>query len=1567
MNPSPLAADYLSRFDVLSDFASQGFAPLPTLEQVVAQAFAEALAECHPELVFQGTSLKIAVPLASPGNGDSARPRYCFITPAQLMIERFTGLSQRTLRQGVHWLSTEDNVQALSLLAVNMRDLEVIVSDWTAQIIPLFKGALARFWGSLSATGKSPLSWLAQTLKAGLYSAVLNTGRSPALNQQQISLATEVVLASNKQQRLRPGGDVVNHAYVVNIDATREGVPWLFRLPGVAVLERQEPGRTTLMAWSLDGGIEPFDSPQAFAATLAGRLPAALPGTAIWSFDEPEDEFFVALAQTLLDQQLSAITDMAATARAERWSALRLEHALLDLSQMFSLFSAAERSRFDSVAEQFPGWLEDADAEDQLAYGALLAAEITREKEAHGHSFLDGIESLPAYASQQLRARILQDHPQATSLDLADVEVHDLGIESWQMGWLTDDVMSLVDLSLIYIGGKPPGFLSVRGRNGVALPSWMNAAYAKQLVSELDVGSSYIALLKRLLIDDEPVVKTRQALFKAQLQSQLPMLALEKKIRHQGAMTARGVDIVRQVMHKDRLGADDSVALRPLEFTPYAGGAVDTVANMFVVGTRQKTVGPFVLYAPFTDEVLREFATWQALFEAVKQPGELQDQVLAWMPRASRKYYADGGFERPHLESVLLEGELALLPRNPASLSERVLLGDHFGFLFDTNATALVALADEQSISAPERRWTLFKRTAWTLFNGLTFFISGPLAKAAWLFQILVSIDAGLQARIEGNKPVAAQSVIDLLFMIGLTLLHRGLRFETELHRDRAVQRALDEPLFSVPQQKTVALPAPAVKPRAPRTPQAHGREAYSQLDFAWFGASPRMTANQSVVIETFRVNVDLSKATKIEVGPYKGTYNHLGKRWVKIRDGVYRVSREQDGLVIQEDNHGLRQGPWLKTDGQGHWDFDLRLRLRGGGPKKNIQALREARISTLQELNARRLSLAEQKKAIQKVMELATRLLKSPSSNPGQLIERFEREFDKWFDKQTQVLKLLDEMNNLSSVDTYESQKVIELADLARVAFELQESVEAEHKKLTLTSMSLGYPMAKFQAVETLAAGNSEPYATLVADLKVTESWERVLVKTTDVALYAMREIGTLDVMHARTLKRITSIADKNPAWRYWSAVHLNTLLELIVRYEETDLNQFDVQSVNYFTQAKVCEMALSQANLLLDRRLSPAERIAFFDSALREYEVAKLYCRDVLSLQSTAFRHEYVAELERLLERLSRFAESSLSHAIKALEQIDEEEPSPSTSREASRPESRPVPTAKARRVIRTSRNHVLVGEVRDPVVGETGEVVDIIDSLSQVTVSSYRNTGGDNWVEIDPRPSPLPRRPAVKKQLSRLESQAQLHLGQVESTIQLIKSQSKTAQIPLEIEDILVRKSRALLEVASGMQELLAGVEGDSSRVSEARASATRGTIAELELNAERLKEEGRQIRIDMIKGQYPTAERVDYLMAQGEISIARVGPRRPLSKGQRKDYLQEYEIKDKAGATLWYAHFHYATPDSAVQAFTAAHLKTLKQRTMSERALYAKAQNSSDLIEVYRGKISTALASKLFLGL
>ncbi len=115
--------------------------------------------------------------------------------------------------------------------------------------------------------------------------------------------------------------------------------------------------------------------------------------------------------------------------------------------------------------------------------------------------------------------------------------------------------------------------------------------------------------------------------------------------------------------------------------------------------------------------------------------------------------------------------------------------------------------------------------------------------------------------------------------------------------------------------------------------------------------------------------------------------------------------------------------------------------------------------------------------------------------------------------------------------------------------------------------------------------------------------------------------------------------------------------------------------------------------------------------------------------------------------------------------------------------------------------------------------------------------------------------------------------------------------------------------------------------------------------------------------MIKRQLPTAERVNWLHSEGLITIARVGKRRPL-KGPWKDYLDEYEIRDKEnGAVLWFAHFHYETKDAEPENFTKGHLKTREQQRLG--GSHQRTGTSDwELIEIHRSRISEQLAESLF---
>lgn len=295
-------------------------------------------------------------------------------------------------------------------------------------------------------------------------------------------------------------------------------------------------------------------------------------------------------------------------------------------------------------------------------------------------------------------------------------------------------------------------------------------------------------------------------------------------------------------------------------------------------------------------------------------------------------------------------GLLALLPISPAQLADLIIQDDALAYAFDSHIEALITLSDKQTVSSSERRWILFKRYAWMLFNGLTFFVSGPLQKAAWVFQTLVSIDETLQARIESDPEAAKQSVISLLLNLSQTLLYEGLSFHAALNvhsrlqapPDLPMPAPLELPVHSALKPPPPSTPAQAVSRKTGPDPDAQAVRAYSALDFSWFNAQPRPSASQRAALDTFISDLDVSSGTTIEVGPLKGLINFENNTYAVIDRKTYRVSRQDDGVVIQDAKKPIRFGPWLMSDDAGHWDFDLRLKLRGGGPKKRIAVMRE-------------------------------------------------------------------------------------------------------------------------------------------------------------------------------------------------------------------------------------------------------------------------------------------------------------------------------------------------------------------------------------------------------------------------------------------------------------------------------------------------------------------------------------------------------------------------------------------------------------------------------------------------
>ena len=1229
----------LSRFKVLGSFNAQHFPPRPTLFSVLARQLNEALAEKYPSLDLDVTGLHIAEPwpvaaaLITPENG---MPRHFrLMSPVDMLIQSYIDARPVTLIQGFHRLTDDTRERDPHPLAVHMDDLQTAINECAALLIDIWQHALTQFCSVGNGQGRSPFQWLSHVQQWGLQSTLADDQYVPALtNEQAVSMAV-VASFADRESRQKGTEETPVRACLVYLQALKNLRVERFQLPGVMLVTRQMKQRLLVLSYSLESGIEVFESLADHASQLARRLQDTFEQPVFaWALHEPQGDFFTALSCTLLDEQLRTVQALGETARREQWSALRLEQKLDAAVGMFPLFNEQDRPWLNHVMTKLPAWLKQASAQHLLAYSKLMIAQALFQQQSQGKTFLDGIEALPTFAEQLIRQRLDRDHPGA-DIDIARVEIHDLGVEVLTLPIFTDKTLPLTEFVLSYRGGWPVGLISVQGRDAAVLPDWFTADYARQLVDELDVGSQYIAQIKRLLIDEADEVARRKTLFKSQLSVQLPLFALEKLIKGEAGFTQQGWNIVNGLMRPDAHDTleKSGLCVRPLGFIAYEGAPTDYVANMFVLGPRQVGTGPFILYQPFASEPLLECATWAALFAAISESEDLNYSVLQWLNDDARALYAEGGFARPHLEGVLLEGFLALLPRSPAMLSTQAVVGNYFDALFEANAQALLSLADKQTVTVAERRWLLVKKAGWALFNGLTFFVNGPLQKAAWLLQTLLSIDNTLHARLSGDKEAALESVIDLLLNISLALLQEGLNFRAQANDRRRLRVPVDEPLFSryespsAPQVKPPVLPLITPKKRPDLTPSA--AQHYSALDVHWFSPSQRLTGAQRLELETYEVAFDLAGATPIEVGELAGILTYQGLSYVRLADKTYCVARDAEGLHIQDVQQADRRGPRLMKDLSGQWQLDLRLGLKGGGPKSRIKKLREEKQKKVDELLQQAEILKGQLHDNERVMQVTEGLLEIAVDRRATFLERFSVEFESWRLKMHELINLLDKVEAISPLESRATFLHHCWVSLTLQHFKLQNYYESERQSLPVYNSQVDFLDKALDVVQQMSAGSVSSYETWIEHLEKARTIEAKLFSNSALELEALRHVDGRPLPKDSALRELKNMEEHEYFDRHWSAVYLETLCELVIRRGAVNLSAEEEHAFNLFGSAALVDTAWSQLSLRMDNQLYSQDQIALLDRAIEQYYTAESLCANLIHLESEHFRNEYLTPI--------------------------------------------------------------------------------------------------------------------------------------------------------------------------------------------------------------------------------------------------------------------------------------------------------------------------------------------------
>ncbi len=1609
--PAPLPPAVTS--NLAAHAVNSQFATRPTVRSVVSDMLSEAIKSQYPNLEINLAQTSVAEPI-----GDN---------PVQYRLTPLLDMALKHLASGSQLDFTDKyalpqklvNKRTGATLRVpapsgNQRDdidlsvIELAIRSLRPSLKSAFAQALAEYWGQSAAGATGPAAssrwlWMSGMLSDSLRSASL---KQPGLTDAQRATLDQVVTYPDRSQRLSAKGADAARVFVLDSTA-REGGDMATQLSPDLLITRQVGDSTQVLHASPNGQVTPYESLEAFGKAWGERLEKDFVFDSLtWKRHEPDANIFDAQAAIILNNQLQAV---AVTELPQTSSLSDLEQRLSLISDPSPWLVGAYAPDTDQVArlqEKLPSWLRNASEADRFAYhqhALELASDVQRNQ---GRNFLADIPDIRAYTEQQLQAQLQDTGFLAQHLEVTfKVPVGTLG-----SGYIERVTMSLTDMALRNLAGLPKGEMEVR-HLGQLITDPATPQRLKEIITQVDIGKHYPELLQQRLLGDSAESRQRSALFAEQVPLQLTMQALELKLKGEAGITARGYSYVEAVFTpgggaKQVDGQD--IVVRPLAFLRKPGATPDVVENMFVIEPADSATGPHVLYRPMLSPALQEFATRQALLEALQQPGPLQQSVLAWLPDdRTRAVYGNGGFKTPNIARYGVFNEFDA-PPTPAptalavdgygaasTLRQDLEQGRLMQHLFLSNTHSLVHLAQGQSVSDAQSRWASYKELGGLLFNTLLPVMRGPGAMAGWLLQLADSEDDIRKLSDPNNQGDSAAVVVDLLLNMGMLLTHS---VPADMTRPPVTLDTLKEiPLAGGPGRR-----APSQEPITHRATISQSPveptvgvigDTTTELDFA-FSTPRRLTERQRAHIDSFVVPAPEDAGAAIADGPKKGLYLSQDRLYAKIDHRWFRAANDVDGVFIIDEHNKARTGPPVSSDGLGQWHFDNSLRLRGGMPKKggvaetvkqNLQARQERNARFNQSLldaaplNKLREEARDELVATISDYHSARKKLRTlwGLSTTGEQQQRFIDPYMKQLeatknlrekvDREFEELKQRTQRNSAAlqdAIDILQPKKMGALDDLSedkQTRSTLYGEILYNYRQIETFYTSLvddsnqflpsGRPMA--EVVREARTGSVSAYGEVIDNFaKVYKDQENV--KEAALVSATTLEQWTNDSSFGKTKAALfLKLQDKQPPANTALRMKLSTLSNLKELSQDRNVRTVDPAELFHLRRFKETNLIpIYRAHM--DQRqytgYTLSERKATLETVIGKYQQV---LSDSLSLQEAnpgLMRAQYQQLfVERLKEAIGD-AQADLAEVIR-----EEQSLVPAA---AVRIDQQQKPAGQ--RTFRTRDKETLIGTTRPQESGSKSTIIDVMDLQTGKPVASYSEHPSDGeWVKIVPdepaRPAPSP------KSLSTLKAEAQKLLEDSAGIERSIAFQKKKLNDPQRREGINPLDWNDMLEAqADRLQATALQAENSHSARPE-----TEQLVKQWRAQADDLLKKARQHCADGYKVLPPKPENIDYLWKHGFVDINLVRRDTATKSG---DVFTEYAVRDKGKVdVLWYAHFHYPVKGSPRNLYTAAHLKIPSQRAKTQKDLIAEAGNNRVVEQIVRARIGPPLDEKLFLKL
>ncbi|MHC8397749.1 dermonecrotic toxin domain-containing protein [Pseudomonas sp. LB3P93] len=1498
----------------------------PSIREVAASALSPALNALYPQLKIDPTLATVVTPTWVDTGTDVVSGHNLYESLTDVLVRLGLSGSTVTLIDGEHFLTLQPGAEPLAQLPVKIDAIGCLLNTLAPQLFIAYQQQQLDYWNRETSPSTPRWHSLSQSLQD-----IWNVDEATDWDADQKAMARAVFNHPDRATR-RSKDKYLTKACLIDTDRVENAVSEHLRVLDIAVFVGTLGTRTLVLTHSIAEGFRRYDSVAALGNTLFAH-----PGTSSveltlqWRLYEPEGNFFHHQACALIALEAEAIGQFNTFQRASFTS---LSPQISAAAKSFTEFEALPSSRFSKVQGLLTGWLKNASSADLTRYSRhLMDLAQLREQDA-GKTFDEGISSLPQFALQTLREQMIKDYPTAADLDLKDIEINITSVVVLGAivvpGKTQTTTLSLIELALQNLIAVPLGNKTVRYKNGAAVPAWMTPAYLEKLVLQVDIGAVYPALIKRKLLEEPQETMRRQALYTRHLRVQLPLQALQHKMRDEAGIDERGYQYVNAAMREnaaDRRVNGQEIVIRPLAFITgdSADSKGDEVANMFVIGPRLADKGPCLLYRPLLSPSLSQYPSEANLLYAIKHEKPLRQSILAWLSDDVRFNYSQYVFsgELPSvwtLTQLLVDPTSALGKMGAVTISTAALDDAPLATLFKANANAMITLADRQSVSNAQARWATLKQGTWMLFNVALPFLGRTAGVAAWIWQIMDDMQEITDAAENDDSQLAWSAVTDLLLTLGMVLAHRAAT------RHKPVSRLPEtvEPPPVTPESKPARKITITHLPELNKLPPSHESSLHAIATLP--------PSSLGVLLDEFAIAEPKEKAAaSSEPGPYQHLSSLNGKRYAKVGQRWFEVTLNDnnDVQIIDSRRSPPRTGPLLVKNARGEWFIDTRLRLRAGGKEK--KRLEQQNRQRQAELKQQMIAFESQTKSREAELKEAQKKAKAPTAT-----DTHRRLYLEMLDAQISFISA--NMEQMKAFNAREAIPNYRKAMISRLDFQLsllekwfdhQRPVFGNQMRISLDLLD-SQPTGNTQATRQTYQHMSDLTEGYIQKIEFAHSRFEQLNLLGKEAVEVIRDVkANLPTFDLQDLKlfQITLGQELCLDDSVATAPEARQALENVVE-----------------NAALTIQASLDLAADEEVRRLP--ERIDGLSDLVEQLTITDQRIVDL----PTEFPGQFLQpSLDLMRRRIDGFQQRSVKHLANLLRERQALEPQPGPSR---------LPTVPAKRIIKTRYKGTVVGQLRAESVAHGSELFDVTSTLTGKVISTFHEKTPGVWVE---RVAPKPVSPVVvQPDLSASNVLGQALLDGLDAFIRRTEAHSKgTRRIPVEIEEMFHQQAHRLQEAARAIDEALT-----ASNSTEGGPGSAVTLTKQLNDGATKLYNQGRVTRISMTKLQPPTAERVRWLQSEGQVDIVK-SPGRRLLKNRKRDYLEEYEIRDRSTKkVLWYAHFHYSEPASPAQTFTAAHLKTVQQRLLGGASESRNANDDLQAISIYRSEISLQLATTLF---